>query len=303
MKSKLLLSITLLLTSAFTATSASASSIESTSPAAFHSISRSTDSNPFLSEKDESRLYDFGFSQEEISNFTIDQYATFNEKVGTDTTGVLVDVETSYFKVTGDNQVTKVSESEAIRGVQKSLLEDTLKGAAVRANPDTQTLSWMVMTLSSTNMSNGYYNLKNSFRWLTYPTYRLTDVVGISFNPNLTYITNSDYGNYAASSAGASPTTDNYPLSAKHKDVMGIGFNVDLKSYTKAGGTVMNHSGYAALQVQKNNTNAISTNAFGHYAHLYNTISFSVNLASGTMSVSGATAKDYMSDTAVNWNF
>ncbi|MBY0217923.1 hypothetical protein [Paenibacillus illinoisensis] len=298
MKFKLLLSLTLLLTSTFTASAAHATTIDVNNPGYSNTT---TANNTFLTDEDTTRLSNFGFTDEEIANFTPEQYATFNEKVGKDTTGVLVDTETSYYKIT-DHQVIEVPESEAVQSIQRSLLEKQSKGINALSDPTSET-SWMKMTISSTKMSNGKYNLKNSFRWLMYPTYRLTDVAGISFNPNLTYIQDSAYGNYAAASTGVNPKVDNYPLSAQHKKVAGLGFNVDLKTYTSTGGTVTNHSGYVAFQVEKNNTGAISTNAYGHYAHLYNTISFGVDLRSGALSITGATGVDNMEDNGISWRF
>ncbi|WP_145150005.1 hypothetical protein [Paenibacillus xylanexedens] len=302
MKFKSVLSLTLLMTTMFTATSVSASPATGSLPYSVSQASPSIVNNTLLSEEDKLRLSSFGFTQDEIDNFTPEQYATFNEKVGKETTSILIDKETSYYKIT-NHEVTEVPEAEAIKSIQRSLLEEQSKGINALNDSNTSTTSWMVMTLSTTKLSTGTYNLKNSFRWLIYPVYRLTDVAGISFNPNLTYINNSDYGNYAAAKTGLNPAVDNYPLKAQHKKVTGIGFNVDLRTYISSGGTVNNHSGYVAFQVEKNNTNAISTNAFGHYAHLYNTISFGVDLKSGALAISGATGVDNMNDTSLSWRF
>jgi hypothetical protein len=286
----------------FTATSASASPTSGSLPYSISQASTSIVNNTFLNEEDKIRLSSFGFTHDEIDNFTPEQYATFNEKVGKETTSILIDTETSYYKIT-DHQVTEVPEAEAIKSIQRSLLEDQSKGVNAFNDSNTSTTSWMVMTLSTTKLSTGTYNLKNSFRWLIYPVYRLTDVVGISYNPNLTFINNSDYGNYAAARTGVNPAVDNYSLKAQHKKVAGLGFNVDLRTYISSGGSVTNHSGYVAFQVEKNNTSSISTNAYGHYAHLYNTISFGVDLKSGALAITGATGVDNMDDNSLSWRF
>ncbi|KAA1181536.1 hypothetical protein [Paenibacillus sp. B2(2019)] len=311
-KVKVVLSLSLLLTTAFTSASVSASSNEQISDFSPTQVeaplvipSNTVTVNSFLSDAEKARLSDFGFSQEEIENFTLDQYNNFNQKVGKDTTGELIGTETTYYKIT-NHQVTEVTEQELNEGAAKTNALNKLKESLLitAATDNTIETNWMVMTLSTTKLSTGTYNLKNSFRWKTFPTYKLTDVVGITINPNLTYLNNTEYGNYQTSSAGVAPIVyDNYALVATKKDVPGLGFPVDLKSYSSNGRSTDGHSGYVAFQVQKNNSSALSTNAYGHYAHLYNTINYSISLSSASMSISGATQTDYMSDTSLSWNF
>jgi hypothetical protein len=138
---------------------------------------------------------------------------------------------------------------------------------------------------------------------LTHPNYRLTNVIGRTFNPNLTYIDGTEYGNYQTVGASFDKKVDNCSFYATKKDVPELGFLIDLRTYTYTRQTVGENSGYVAFQVQKKNSNALSTNAYGHYAHLYNTINYSINVTSGAMSISGATGTDYMSDTGVSWYF
>ncbi|WP_155991611.1 hypothetical protein [Paenibacillus sp. FSL R7-277] len=310
-KLTVILCASLLLTSALGGVSASASASESivdtnllqlSSPDITYPALNQT--NSFLSENDQTRLINFGFTKEEIDSFTLEQYTTFNEKVGKDTTGEVIDTDTTYYKIT-NHQVTEVTEQELNEGVAATNALNKLKDSLflTAASDNTAETNWMVMTLSTTKLSTGTYNLKNSFRWKTFPTYKLTDVVGITINPNLTYVNNSEYGSYQTTSADFSHVIDTYALHATKKDVPGLGFPVDLRAYSSNGAGTGEHSGYVAFQVQRNNSSALSTNAYGHYAHLYNTINYSINLTNQAMSISGSTQTDYMNDTSLSWTF
>lgn len=310
-KLKFILSLSLLLTTALGSASVSASASESTIDTNLSQLTLSPvtsnvvqEANSFLSDTEKSKLISFGFTQDEIDSFTPEQYATFNEKVGKDTTGEVIATDTTYYKIT-NHQVTEVTEQELNEGAAATNAINKLKENLflTAADYNTAETSWMAMTLSTTKLSTGTYNLKNSFRWKTFPVYKLTDVVGITFNPNLTYVNNSEYGSYQTTSADFSHVINTYPLYATKKDVPGLGFPVDLKAYSSNGAGTGEHSGYVAFQVQKNSSSALSTNAYGHYAHLYNTINYSINLTSQSMSISGSTQTDYMNDNSLSWTF
>ncbi|GAA0835981.1 hypothetical protein GCM10008915_23420 [Bifidobacterium pullorum subsp. gallinarum] len=260
----------------------------------------------FLTDNDINRLSSFGFSQEEIQTFTPEEYAVFNEKNGYDTMGHVVEETTTFYKLE-DGVTSAVSEQEAIEGAAEIEKSNSIISPMALPTDSVEKKGFIKMTLSvskvldSKGAWHGVYTLKNSFHWLANPTYKLTDVTGISINPNLTYIQDSEYGSYKTISAGVSKITDTYPLKANKKDLSGIAFKVDLRTYTKDGSSsIGDHSGYVAFQVKKNS--GTSTNAFGHYIHLYNTVNFGIDIKSGSISVSGVTQQDAMDNTAVSWD-
>lgn len=270
-----------------------------------------TASNDSLTEGDKERLSTFGFSYEEINNFTPEVYAVFNEKYGHDTVGELVEENVSFFKFE-NGKAEEVTEEEFNIGSIQTLVGRELKESLSLIQPastwDQTDTGWLQMTTEVTKVVNwnfqwtGEYMIKNHFYWHVNPLYKLTDVVAISFNSNLTFVPNSDLGVYSATHTKLNPTIDNYTLYAQTKNTQGIGFNVDLKAYNSNGtSSTFAHGGWVSIKVIKNNTFATSTNAYGHYAHLYNTLTFSVSITDGSLSISGVTNKDYADDTGIAW--
>ncbi|MBP2898802.1 hypothetical protein J8340_22635 [Escherichia coli] len=267
--------------------------------------------NSVLSNDDIQRLVSFGFNDQEIETMTEEEYNNFNIKYGTDTMGTLVATETKYYRVSNEDGITEISKVKAEKEVEsfKEEMKNLEKSGISPFATNTRTTSWMKMTTTSSLVSGttSEYVLKNSFEWLINPLYKLTDVIGITFNPNLTYIQDSEYAVYTREINGFNPvypSETEYMWSAEHKSQnAGIAFNIDLKAYSDDGKrTVKKHSGYMVFRAEKNNTYAISTNAYGHYSHLYNTINFDVSFPAG-MAISGATQHDDMPDTAISWNF
>ena len=246
------------------------------------------------------RLKSLGFSEEQLDLMTLEEHEALISKIGASTRGEIVGVETSYYRVSTEDGVTEISKEQA----DEELLEYESRVTAFAS--DTATTSWMRMTTTSSSLGQGEYYLMNSFRWLTRPVYALTDVVGMSFNPNLTYIQDSEYASYTREYGGVNPPSPelDHLFYAQHKSAnAGIAFDIDLKLYSNNGYRMTEtHSGYMSFRVRKNNTTATSTNVYGHYSHLYNTINFDVSFPAG-MAISGLTQHDDMDDTGISFNF
>lgn len=280
--------------------------------------------NSNLKRNDIERLLNFGFSEEEVEKFTPTELQMFNEKYGKDSIGQLVSKETKYYRINSGN-VVEITKSDADKEVkayeakkqQKSKKNKEGKSVQVLAS-DTETTSWLSMTTTSSAYLIPQYNhlgqiigyiqdgwqLKNSFTWLVNPLYKLTDVLGLSMNPNLTYVQNTEFAVYNRTCGYLNPyTQSDFYFTANTKSTTGLAFNIDLKAYSDDNSvSAYDHRGYMIFNVRKNNSTATSTNAFGHYSHLYNTINFSVSISTGAMSVSGTTQKDTMTDTGISFS-
>lgn len=266
-----------------------------------------------------SRLNGFGFSTDEIQNMSQEDYKKFNEKYGTESKATLISKTTKYYRVKNGTAV-EINRSQAESEIEAYNLKKELqsKGEITQlSTSDTETTSWLTMTTTASQYMvpiyvngrvSGYIQdgwlLKNSFKWLTHPAFKLTDVLGMTFNPNLTYVQDSEFAVYTRDYSGVNPppSESDYYYSAPHKsNSSGIAFDINLKAYSNNGnGTTKTHRGYMTFQVRKNNSWATSTNVYGHYSHLYNTINYSVSF-NGDMSISGQTLHDDMSDTAISF--
>lgn len=255
------------------------------------------------------RLNSFGFSNEEIETYTFEDYNAFNKAVSDDVYGSIVDETTTYYKVTTEGTIT-VSESQAIEGSKQTNMHEATKEFTTQALPSDSTDSgWLKMTLSVSKVLDakgswhGIYKLKNSWKWLSLPTFKLTDVVGITFNPNLTYIQNTEFAQYRYRdhAVGHAWASKRYSKAPYKSGSAGIAFDIDMQAYGAQGGSTDQHEGYMMFNVKPNNTGATSTNAYGHYAHLSATITYGVSLSTGALSITGKTQQSNANNTAISW--
>ncbi|MFD1884769.1 hypothetical protein [Paenibacillus wenxiniae] len=273
-------------------------------------VSASEIENGSLNIEEIQKMKSFGFSEEELSTYTVEDYNSFNHAVGDDVYGEVINETTTYYKITKDNTIV-VDEKEAVEGAEQAKLNDALDSFRVQAfQPDSTDSGWLKMTLSvskvldSNGKWHGIYKLKNSWKWLSFPTFKLHDVVGITFNPNLTYIQNSEFAQYRYrdGSVGHTWASKNYDKAPHKSASAGIAFEIDMQLYGADGGSTDQHEGYMMINVKPNSTSATSTNAFGHYAHVAINASYSVSITSASISISGVAKKYYAKDTSISWN-
>ncbi|WP_322906996.1 hypothetical protein [Paenibacillus campi] len=275
-------------------------------------VSASETSNHLLNNSEIQRLKSFGFTEEELLTYTHADYNAFNQAVGDDVYGEVVNETTTYYKVTKQETIP-VDENEAVAGANQANLNKTLGlgDFRIQALPSDSTDSgWLKMTLSvskvldSSGNWHGVYKLKNSWKWLSFPTFKLHDVVGITFNPNLTYIQDSEFAQYRYrdGSVGHTWASKTYNKAPHKSASAGIAFEIDMQLYGADGGSTDQHEGYMMINVKRNSSSATSTNAYGHYAHIAINASYSVSITTGSISVSGVAKKYYANDTAVSWS-
>lgn len=244
-----------------------------------------------LSDEDKTKMIELGFTEEELSTITQEEYDTY---INLD--GELTSVDNNYFKIITDSDgeilsTTEVSEETALIQSNESLITPY-------ASNTTKT-SWMSMTTTSSKLSNGNTLLKNSFKWLSSPQIALTDVIGISHSASAVKVPNTETFSYkytdgkGTHSLGATSTVRNDKGIAKKFNLKAMGVNQSPK----------NHNGYISIQVKKGNKSDIRANAYGHYTHVTLGITGSIDIKTGSVSVGGNLSKSNMPSTMILFNY
>ncbi|GIO74954.1 hypothetical protein J27TS7_44680 [Paenibacillus dendritiformis] len=148
---------------------------------------------------------------------------------------------------------------------------------------------------------------KNSFQWLTEPNFTLEDVVAITHPEHFSHVNNSEIFKYTYDTyTNMLPpsyvgTKDVYQWDANRNNTYGMAFVYDLLGSDRDGlGNkliVRNNRGYMAYRVTLNNNTYFQGSAHAHYAHTqYGISGLSIDLKSGSLSLSGAISVDYADD-------
>lgn len=240
-------------------------------------------------------LIELGFTEEEINNFSDDEFDKFSKLKG-----IIVSKKTTYTRISPDGTSTELNKKEALKEAaeinkkNKETIEDnqvtTNETSTKRA---TNLLLEQTVTVSSLN--NGQYFIKNSFKWLTNSLSRYTDVLAISHSTSLSNNSSNTGAVYLYDwkvsngypNAGTTGTKTNVISSIKKSSSTGFAWAIDLKLNNPdiKGTTATNHRGYAYMIVNKTPSNFTGyANAYGHYFHqklkLSGTMSISINGAS-----------------------
>lgn len=262
-----------------------------------------------LSTEEKENLHDLGFSEEEVSTMTNEEFQQYEEL-----DGELVNKTDKFYKLTTDiNNVTRatlVTEHEAL--VQSGYLQETgtgigsgdtttvIKPPISIMSVDTNKNSWLKMTTSASKLSTGTILLKNSFVWLRSPNVTLTDVVGITHSASAVKVPGTESFAYkytdgrGVHTLGSKSTVRNSTGIAKRFNLKGIGSNIP----------PYNHNGYISVQVKKGNKYDIRANAYGHYSHITAGITgATIGLTPGSMTIGVGATKTKIDDTMVIFNY
>lgn len=279
-----------------------------------------------LSLTNKNELRDLGFTEEELTTMTNDEFGKYKELDGelTQKTNHFYEVTTDLYERT---TVLEITEKEALDRVgplvnttPTTVIPPSLGGITVvkppistmSIQPTTSTMStsstsstvktsWFKMTTTSSKLSNGNVLLKNSFVWLKSPNAQFTDVVGITHSASAVKVPGTEGFSYkytdgkGVHTLGSKSTSRNSYGIAKKFNLKAIGTNIP----------PYNHNGYISVQVKKGNKNDIRANAYGHYTHL--TAGFtgtaSIGLTPGSMSVGWGAKESRMPNTMILFNY
>lgn len=255
-----------------------------------------------LSNTEKESLRQLGFTEDEIDTMSLEEFNKYKNL-----NGQLLTTDASFYKVVSNLSgtlvtATRVTEKEALAGSNPPPSgngKDVIKPPVVPMASDTQTTSWLKMTTSSSKLSNGNIQLKNSFKWLKQPNITLTDVVGISHSASAVKVPGTEGFAYkytdgkGTHTLGAKSTTRNSYGIAKKFNLKGIGSNA----------APYNHNGYISVQVKKGNKNDIRANAYGNYTHITVGFAGTIDIRTGNISVGGNIKKSEMEDTMILFNY
>ncbi|NGP60413.1 hypothetical protein FLT15_19370 [Paenibacillus thiaminolyticus] len=248
-------------------------------------------------EDNTDRYLNLGFSQSEIKGFTeVDR----NYLKGLD--GDLILRSEKYFQITENGDAIEVPKQLALRESADALNNQQL---GVMSSS-----SWLRMDLTVSQLSTKTpkeFLFKNSFQWLTEPNFTLKDVVGITHPEHFSHVNNSEIFKYTYDTyTNMLPpsfvgTKDVYQWDANRNNTYGMAFVYDLLGSDRDGlGNkliVRNNRGYMAYRVTLNNNSYFQGSAHAHYAHTqYGISGLSIDLKSGSLSLSGAISVDYADD-------
>lgn len=227
-----------------------------------------------LTQTEQGALLNLGFTDQEISTMTDEEYQSY-----ANLDGELTAKEIKHYKVTeyenGESEMTQVTEREALRGIMNNQITPFAT--------DTKKNSWMTLTLSSSKLSNGNILLKNSFKWANIPAITLKDVVAITHSATAVKVPSTQKFVYkytdgkGTHTRGATSFTPSAQGTAAKFDIVGTGKNAPPR----------NQNGYLSFQVKKGNKNDIRANAYGHYHHVTLGITGTITLKPGSISVGG----------------
>lgn len=246
-----------------------------------------------LSNEEKERLVQLGFTENEIATMSLEEYNKYR-----DLDGELLSLEESYYKIVSDSQGNVLKTVEVSEDATLTALDQSTPTFRATAS-DTEETSWMKMTTTSSKLSNGNIQLKNSFIWLNNPQVALTDVVAISHSANAVKVPDTEGFSYkytdgkGTHSVSASGTTRNDYGIAKKFNLKAIGIN----------SPPTNHNGYISVQVKKSNQNDIRANAYGHYTHVTIGFTSTIDIKSGSISVGGTISESKMTDTMILFDY
>ncbi|ANB61883.1 hypothetical protein [Anoxybacteroides amylolyticum] len=236
----------------------------------------------YWNKSEKERFYEFGFTDDELANMTYDEYKKFK-----DLSGKLENKVTKYYKVTKLGMI-EYDEETAVAEIRKEGKFKT-ENINVAATADS---GWIKLTLTSTKIYDSYgrytgeVQLKNSFQWLTSPTWKLVDTLAISHSTHVLQIPGTAFAKYLWDDGVGTHSDNLYYPDAQNSS--GIAFKIDIRGIgTNAPPT--NHRGYMYFNVKKSTPNNNEANAYGHYSHVYFGVSsYSINIYTGNISISGA---------------
>ncbi|NMM53107.1 hypothetical protein [Paenibacillus aquistagni] len=270
-----------------------------------------------LINSDIKKAIEFGFTEQEIMDFTETDWNYLEEK-----NADLVNVEEKYIAITSDGQAQEVNKEVALKAI-KDLEIKRLQHAnetstfAVDIGSDQEQTSWMkvVTTVTKdTSQSPTAYYLKHSFEWLNEPFWNLQDGIAISHPEYMSQIQNSEifkytYDYHTNDFLQTYVGTNNvYKWTADNKGVNGMAFKYDLLSRYSNGPIeyiVKKNRGYMIFGTTKASSQYTKGTAYGHYSHTEIAIagSIGVKVSLNNLSISGATKVTKMTDTGVTFNF
>lgn len=207
-----------------------------------------------FTEEQKDQLRGLGYTELEISNMTEQEYKKVENLYGEIESRVDIYVKESFDLKTGKPVYTPI-EKETYKF---SELVNQISPLNVQPSPYTD--AFLHFSLSISNTNKGTKLLKNSFSWIGEPYFAFSDVVGISYQPNVTEVKNTRafVFNYINTTT-KKPLTK--PVSLYRATQNGLAAVFDLPKYAK------DRTGYLQLEVEKTYTDTLKTNTYAHYNH------------------------------------
>lgn len=273
--------------------------------------------------KEVKQFINFGFTKEEVADFTEVDLAYLEDK-----NGEVIGVDEKYYRIAEGEKSVEVDKETALKEVKQYKEKNNVKKngkvskgmvtiASTQIGSDTEQLSWMKMTtvvIKDTSQSPTAYYFKNSFEWLIEPAWVLEDGIGISHHEYVTQIQDSEIFKYTYdrhtnnTNVAYIDTTSKYQWTADDKTTNGMAFDYDLLGWDYINGNkviVQNSRGYMIFGVTLSNTNYTTGASYGHYTHsrmgMWGGISVGISLKN--LAVTGAWEIDEMTDTGVSFTF
>jgi len=236
-----------------------------------------------VSVKDQQRLIELGFTEDEIEVFNQEEYAKY---IGLN--GTLLESSESVKEVVVNTLTGEIVSSEPIpksEALAKIKLQEAAPEIAQTCSGQNncwEQTSWMKLQTTASKLSNGRIFLKTSFTWLSRPAVRLTDVVAVTHSPSAVKIPSSDTFSYTYKDGVGTH-------SVAPKQIQRTGPGVAARFNLKDIGTnaaPYDHRGYITLQITRENNNITKGNAYGHYSHTTVGVATSVSIASNGVGIS-----------------
>jgi hypothetical protein len=267
-----------------------------------------------LKKKDILKLANLGFTKEQIQNFTLTEYNHFK-----DYNNQLLDVNTSYIELKkGEKTFSTTSESEYLE--RKQLDDSSNTMSAMLCDPyygcsNSIPYSWIKVTeaVSKATSSSTRYGVTTSFKWLTKPNYRYTDLFGTQVKDNLTIDYNSIFGSYEADLYNDNTNTfvtskTQYLGEPGIEKTNWYAHRINLyDAFYQVNGqwlATRNDNGYTYADCYLNNTSATSSTTAGSYTHIYTEYNYSWSIGypwSGSITVDGTSSKSYGPSVAISF--
>lgn len=257
-----------------------------------------------------------GFTPEEMDNLSDEEINRLSGK-----NGKLVSKVTKYYRVEPVDEpdsmtepveqptlMIEITKEQALKEVQedknkKNQKEKNSTGFSIMSNGSgSSSNSWLTMTTTVTDLGNKRFYFKNSFTWLTTPSFRMTDALGMSHNASISTISGSAYVKvtHTRSYSYGPPAgiQEDYYWTPSTQDVYGEGFKIQLRK-DDAAYIYTSPRGYMISEGLAAPSNYVGpSNAYGHYKHQQFSFAYAISrFSAGLMAVSPTTGFDVAPDT------
>ncbi|WP_404457678.1 hypothetical protein [Sutcliffiella horikoshii] len=263
-----------------------------------------------LTDSEIERLIGLGFSEENIADFSIEEYShikyQYEGLVGKLEKKDVSYIEVSYDHKTGTSKSKKINKEEYDKKVKeekdknvkeeeakeskKSNLKDSVASLfksprAHAATSNSTSVGYLTQTTVLTRLYNSYgqptgnYKAQNSFKWSKRPSWTREDTIAITHPSNVSKVVGSQFFSYTYTDGLGDHTTRQY---TGDPEGSGISFKFDLATI---GNNVSpyNHRGYMYYNFYKGSSSR-EAQLFGHYVHT-EAAGYTVSLGYGSISV------------------